>query len=135
MISLRKILLEEYTSKLVKALNEIDVLDSQGNIIISKDLKVRHKDSGYEYTIDDVISDEDGMQVVLRDPEEPRIEPEGDEGMIMDSTLPPNHPRASMVPDDAAAEIDLEKDTDSTDSEETYYIIDKDEFEKDYELD
>ena len=71
------------------------------------------------------------MQIVLRDPEEPRVEPEGEEGMIMDSNLPSDHPRLSMVPDDAAAEVDLEKD----DDEETYYIIDKDEFEKDYEID
>jgi|TARA_R110001583_G_scaffold38874_10_gene125225 hypothetical protein len=131
MIDLRKMLLEEYTFKLLQALKEVDVLDTQGNIIISKDLKVRHKDSGYEYTVDDVISDEDGMQVVLRDPEEPRIEPEGEEGVIMDGHLPDNHPRTAMAPDDASAELEVE----DGDNEETLYIIDKDEFEKDYELD
>ena len=128
MIELRKILLEEYTHRLRQALSEVDVLDDQGNIIVSKD-------SGYEYTVDDVVSDEDGIQVVLRDPEEPRIEPEGEEGVIMDGNLPDNHPRQtmrqSMVPDDSEAKVDLEKD----DGEETFYIIDKDEFEKDYELD
>jgi hypothetical protein len=127
MIKIRKILLEEYTSRLIRALNEVDVLDSQGNIIISKDLKVRHKDSGYEYTVDDIVSDEEGMQVVLRDPEEPRIEPEGEEGVIMDAHLPGGHPRASTIPDDAEEEID--------DEGEVLYVIDKDEFEKDYELD
>ncbi len=131
MIKLKKILLEEYTRKLIQALREVDVLDDQGNIIVSKDLKVRHKDSGYEYTVDDVVSDEDGIQVVLRDPEEPRIEPEGEEGVIMDGHLPDNHPRnlarQSMVPDDAEEEVE--------DEEETFYIIDKDEFEKDYEID
>jgi hypothetical protein len=127
MINLRKILLEEYTTRLVQALSEVDVLDAQGNVIVAKDLKVRHKDSGYEYTVDDVISDEDGIQVVLRDPEEPRIEPEGEEGMIMDNNLPDNHPRMSMVPDDAEEEID--------DDGEVLYVIDKNEFEKDYEID
>jgi len=127
MINLRKILLEEYTTRLVQALSEVDVLDAQGNIIVAKDLKVRHKDSGYEYTVDDVVSDEDGIQVVLRDPEEPRIEPQGEEGMIMDNNLPDNHPRMSMVPDDAEEEID--------DDGEVLYVIDKDEFEKDYEID
>ena len=127
MINLRKILLQEYTNRLFQALTEVDVLDDQGNIIIAKDLKVRHKDSGYEYTVDDVVSDEDGIQVVLRDPEEPRIEPEGEEGMIMDNRLPDNHPRMSMAPDDAEAEIE--------EDEEILYVIDKDEFEKDYELD
>ena len=132
MIKLRKVLLEEYTKRLKRALSEVDVLDDQGNIIISKDLKVRHKDSGYEYTVDDVVSDEDGIQVVLRDPEEPRIEPEGEEGVIMDGNLPDNHPRQLALqnaqPDDAEQE-------DSEDSEETLYIIDKSEFEKEYELD
>jgi len=127
MINLRKILLEEYTTRLVQALSEVDVLDAQGNIIVAKDLKVRHKDSGYEYTVDDVVSDEDGIQVVLRDPEEPRIEPQGEEGMIMDNNLPDNHPRMSMVPDDAEEEID--------DYGEILYVIDKDEFEKNYEID
>ena len=138
MIKLRKVLLEEYTKRLFQALSEVDVLDSEGNILISKDLKVRHKDSGYEYTVDDVVSDEDGIQVVLRDPEEPRLEPEGEEGVIMDGHLPDNHPRQSakqaMLPDDAAAEIEIE-DEDEDKEEETFYIIDKDEFEKDYELD
>ena len=126
MINLRKVLLEEYTDRLLRALTEIDVFDDQGNIIISKDLKVRHKDSGYEYTVDDVVSDDDGVQVVLRDPEEPRVEPEGEEGIIMDGHLPDNHPRADMTPDDAEAEVDLEKEGE----EETFYVIDKDEFEK-----
>jgi len=127
MINLRKILLQEYTNRLFQALTEVDVLDDQGNVIIAKDLKVRHKDSGYEYTVDDIVSDEDGIQVVLRDPEEPRIEPPGEEGMIMDNRLPTDHPRKTMTPDDADAEIE--------EDEEVFYIIDKDEFEKDYELD
>lgn len=131
MIKIRRLLLKEYTERLMMALSEVDVLDDQGNIIVSKDLKVRHKDSGYEYTVDDVVSDEDGIQVVLRDPEEPRVEPEGEEGMIMDNVLPPNHPRASMVPDDASEEVEVEE----KESEEIYYTINKDEFEKEYELD
>ena len=124
---MRKILLEEYTKKLVKALSEIDVVDSQGNVLISKDLKVRHKDSGYEYTVDEVIPTEDGMQVVLRDPEEPRVEPPGEDGMIMDSASKYLPDFDSKVTDDTEEEIEA--------SGETLYIIDKEEFEKDYELD
>ncbi len=135
MIKLRKVLLEEYTKKLVNALSEVDVLDDQGNIIVSKDLKVRHKDSGYEYTVDDVVSDEDGIQVVLRDPEEPRIEPEGEEGVIMDGHLPDNHPRQFLDQETAPEDEEAEIDSAEEDEEETLYIIDKDEFEKDYELD
>jgi hypothetical protein len=113
MIKLRKILLEEYTQRLVKAISEVDVLDSQGNIIIAKDLKVRHN--------------EDGIQVVLRDPEEPRVEPQGEEGMIMDNTDPYLPEYFPELPDDAEEAID--------DEGEVLYVIDKDEFEKDYELD
>ena len=127
MIKLRKILLEEYTARLVGAISEVDVLDGQGNIIIAKDLKVRHKDSGYEYTVDDVVSNEDGIQVVLRDPEEPRVEPQGEEGMIMDNADPYLPEYFPELPDDAEEAID--------DEDEVLYVIDKDEFEKDYELD
>ena len=127
MINMRKILLEEYTKKLFNALSEIDVIDSQGNVLISKDLKVRHKDSGYEYTVDDIVGTEDGLQIVLRDPEEPRVEPQGDEGMIMDNVEKYLPDFDSEIPDDAEEEIRSENDT--------LYVIDKEEFEKDYELD
>lgn len=133
MIKMRKILLEEYTNRLLRALSEVDVVDKDGNVIISKDLKVKHIESGYEYTVDDVVTGEDGIQVVLRDPEEPRFEPDGEEGMINDIALPSDHPRLSS---------DLNKDSsylppeqDSEDDSSDLYIIDKEEFEKDYEID
>ena len=44
----------EYKSRLLEALSEVDVVDQRGNILVSPDLKVRHKKSGYEYTVDDV---------------------------------------------------------------------------------
>ena len=70
-------------------LKETDLQDSQGNIVISPDLKVRHKKSQYEYTVDSVIQDDSGENVVLlRLPEEPRIEPESEESLIVDLTDP-----------------------------------------------
>ena len=129
MIKMRKILLKEYTEKLLMALSEVDAVDKNGNIIISKDLKVRHKESGYEYTVDDVTSGEDGIQVILRDPEEPRVEPEGEEGMITDVSLPHNHPRSY------SAHLDTSEFKPEDTEEKTLYVIDKDEFEKDYEID
>ena len=59
---------------------ETDVQDSKGRVVISPGLKVRHKDSQYEYTVDSVTQDEKGKHVVVLNlPEEPRfdIEPTG----------------------------------------------------------
>ena len=55
-------------------LEEADVYDQRGNMILSQGLKVRHKSSGYEYTVDHVEGDDDGAIVYLRHPEQPRFE-------------------------------------------------------------
>ena len=44
-------------------MKDADVLDVQGNIVIATDLKVRHKDSQYEYTVDSVVPDESGKKM------------------------------------------------------------------------
>ena len=128
MIDFRKILLKEYTDKLISSLLEVDLTDEQGNIIISKDLKVRHKDSGLEYTVDDVISDKEKIQVVLREPEEPRVEPDNEEEIISDSDIIQQGDKM-----DSSGLSSFEKD-DEVDREETVYVVDKEEFEKDYEI-
>jgi len=128
MIDFRKILLKEYTDKLISSLLEVDLTDEQGNIIISKDLKVRHKDSGLEYTVDDVISDKEKIQVVLREPEEPRVEPDNEEELISDSDIIQQGDKM-----DSSGLSSFEKD-DEVDREETVYVVDKEEFEKDYEI-
>ena len=57
-------------------MNETDVKDSKGNIIISPGLKVRHKDSQFEYTVDQVLKEPSGdVTVMLASPESPRFEP------------------------------------------------------------
>ena len=72
------VLREQYTERLNKVM-ESSMTDADGNVVIHKDLKVKHKDSGYEYTVDDVVGDkESGYRVVLREPEEPRFEPPPD---------------------------------------------------------
>jgi len=116
----RKILLKEYTKKLFSSLLEVSIADDQGNIIISKDLKVRHKDSGLEYTVDDVISDKGKIQVVLRDPEEPRVEPAEEEQIIADNLFSRNEEFSEEYVEEPEEDI--------------IYFVDKDEFEKDYEI-
>tara|TARA_B100000700_G_scaffold313191_1_gene397861 strand:- start:318 stop:782 length:465 start_codon:yes stop_codon:yes gene_type:complete len=55
-------------------LEEADMYDKRGNMILSKGLKVRHKTSGYEYTVDHVEGEGDGAVVYLRHPDQPRFE-------------------------------------------------------------
>ena len=73
---------EEYTKRIlelfrenVKDIFEADMFDAEGNQLLSPGLKVRHKQSGYEYTVDHVEGDGDNAQVYLRHPETPRFKP------------------------------------------------------------
>ena len=54
-----------------KDLNEVEVQDKQGNIILSPGLKVRHKKSKFEYTVKSI--DRAGKSVCLLPPEAPRV--------------------------------------------------------------
>ena len=79
---LLNIIKEEYSNRLlevyraaVQDLLETDIVDGFGNTIISQGLKVRHKKSGYEYTVDHVEGEGDDAVVVLRSPETPRFKP------------------------------------------------------------
>ena len=73
---------EEYSRRIlelfrenVKDIFEADMFDAEGNQLLSPGLKVRHKQSGYEYTVDHVEGDGDNAQVYLRHPETPRFKP------------------------------------------------------------
>lgn len=70
-----RLMCEEYERKLVKQLMEVEVFDSRGKLIISKDLKVKHEPSGFIYTVRGVQGEPGSAKIVLRAPEEPRIEP------------------------------------------------------------
>lgn len=73
---------EEYNNRLlklfrenVKDIFEADMFDKEGNQLLSPGLKVRHKKSGYEYTVDHVEGKDDNAIVYLRHPESPRFKP------------------------------------------------------------
>ena len=124
------VLREQYTERLNKVM-ESSMTDADGNVIIHKDLKVKHKDSGYEYTVDDVVGDkESGFKVVLREPEEPRFEPppEGEEvlGGPQDEV---------MNEDDLLAPLATSETSETEEKEEVVFVIDQEEFEKEYEVD
>ena len=108
-----------YTKRLLEALSEVDVTDKEGNVLISKDLKVLHKDSGFEYTVDDVAKTPSGIAIVLRQPDDPRIEP----------------PPASTILDEL--DDQLTKFITPLDTEEEagdLFVVDEKSFEKEYEV-
>ena len=116
----------------MKRLKETDVQDSEGRIIISPGLKVRHKESQFEYTVDSVVKDDKGEHVVVLNlPEEPRFDtPEPDDIVITD-----------MSGKDVIYEVDpsvvlFEPEDESLEPEEglDYLAVSEDEFEKDYEV-
>ena len=46
-------------------IRETDIKDKRGNVVISPGLKVRHKKSQFEYTVDSVVQDKSGKIVIL----------------------------------------------------------------------
>lgn len=124
----------EYRRRLDEVIGESDAFDDDGNMILSPDLKVRHKDSGLEYTIDSVDGEEGSLKITLRSPESPRFEPAPETKEIL------GEPREDEVlgeqdvaePDELGdAIMSLEDEP----QEEKVFVIDQKEFESDYEVD
>ena len=67
---------------------EADALDSDGRVLVSPGLKVRHKDSQFEYTVDSVFKDDDDIKIVLQLPEEPRFDPEPQNPEVLGADKP-----------------------------------------------
>ena len=145
---LLEVLRMEYAKRINEVLDESDAFDERGNLILAPDLKVRHKKSGYEYTIANVEGDEPGkIQIVLRDPEEPRFEPppEGEEvlgGPEDTSSLNEQDidPRIPQLLDPTAQDVDYSVNAiaalaDDEPQDEVVFVIDQEEFEKEYEVD
>lgn len=114
-------------------MNETDVKDSRGNIIISPGLKVRHKDSQFEYTVDQVFKEPSGdVTVMLASPESPRFEPAGEEDVLSDikkknKVLYEAEPVASL--DTVFYVPDAEEESD-----DDLLAVPAKEFEKEYEV-
>lgn len=67
---------QRLADRLIEAnLSEMDIADKRGNVLLSRGLKVRHKKSGYVYTVDSVEGTGENTTVVLRHPDEPRVDP------------------------------------------------------------
>ena len=123
-----------YSARLNEVIGEADVTDEDGKIILSPDLKVRHKDSGYEYTIDKVEGDDGEVKVYLRSPESPRVEPPAEEKALLGQ--PPTDDLLGEQDPSAPREIGPENvDPEEDDSEEVVFVVDQKEFEDEYEVD
>ena len=116
----------------MKKLQETEVQDSEGRVVISPGLKVRHKKSQYEYTVDSITQDEDGSHlVVLNLPDEPRFDPE---------PSAPNAVITDLSKKDVIYEADpsvlvYEPDQDiPEDTDQDFIAVPQDEFEKEYEV-
>lgn len=114
----KALLLKEYEDRLYsyKSLNETKVKDDQGNVVIDPELKVRHKKSGFEYTIKKVADENGRVSIVLRTPNSPRMD----------------NPK---IPDQVIAGTTKTSEKYSNDQEHGSFTIDQDEFEKEYEVD
>ena len=75
-----KIIREEYVKRLLQLeiaakIAQAQLVDQRGNVLISPDLKVKHKESGYEYTVERIEGEGDSAIIYLRKPDVPRISP------------------------------------------------------------
>ena len=114
-------------------MNETDVKDSRGNVVISKGLKVRHKDSQFEYTVDSVLEEPDGeVTIMLASPEEPRFEPAEEEKMIVDKKV--QNVLYEVEPVDSVADLFYIPNEEEAPSDKDLMAISSDEFEKEYEV-
>ena len=115
-------------------LGETDIKDKHGHVIIEPGLKVRHKESQFEYTVDDVLQDDsDNITIILKLPEVPRFTPPPDdpEGVITDTPI-----KDVMLKEVDPPEVYFEPEADSTfDVEDDALIaVSQEEFEKEYEV-
>jgi len=149
---------EEYVSHLKGILSEVDVFDSRGKLIIGSDLKVIHKSSGYEYTVDNVRGKNGNVQITLRTPETPRpttqdiskivpkevrqeLEAKKSVDKAMDLAADKSLGMSTEADDDSATTDDkvdrgvkaYPKKHEKPDDGEKIFVVDQAEFEKEYE--
>ena len=115
-----RLIKEEYTNRIVKLFREnvkdifeADMFDKEGNQLLSPGLKVRHKKSGYEYTVDHVEGKGDDAIVYLRHPESPRFKPPQSETQLTEGDDEEKIDRVSVDQVDLKKVMGSEGDLDS----------------------
>jgi len=132
--SLIRMMRDAYTTRLLENISETDLLDKQGNIVIHKGLKVRHKDSQYEYTVDSVSEDPEGnISLKLRNPDVGRIDP-ADAYTVMseDDLIAPQAAAQAAAPPEELPVQAAEPGEEISDDD--VFVVDQEEFEKEYEV-
>ena len=121
------IIREEYTNRLAtvgRAINmlETDAFNERGDLLLSKGLKVRHKSSGYEYTVDHVEGQGDSAVIFLRHPEVPRFQPPASSDPLMEQEGEEQEDGPPILAKKSDEQIGLLR-------------VSLEDFEKDYEVD
>lgn len=110
---------------------ETKIKDKQGNVIISPGLKVRSKE-GIEYTVAKVVKDKSGKIVILMNkPDAPRFTPQHSKESLVDS--PKKYSYVSESIEDFSTEYYAPEET-APPSEEDYFAVSQEEFERGYEV-
>ena len=137
---------KQYKKRLAEAvikssLEEVDMYDNRGNMLLAKDLKVRHKASGYEYTIDHVEGEGDDAMVYLRHPEEPRVIPPDANMPLQEETTVnlkglnfDNIAGGEQLDIKVPEKIDLDQKSLKAKEKASLLAVKKKEFEKEYEV-
>ena len=137
---------EKYKKRLAEAaisgaLEEIDIYDKRGNMVLTPDLKVRHKASGYEYTIDHIEGEGDDAVVYLRHPDQPRFMQSDSDQPLLEKTkvnfknLDVANISGGEPAPEMPEEISLAKPDDLAKKAPASLVsVPKKEFEKDYEV-
>ena len=115
----KRVLLEAYEDRLRKSLGESDVVDKEGNILLTKDLKARDKASGYEYTVDTVKKVDGKVMIVLRAPDAPRFTPPAPGPEVISSSGP---------------DLDVYVPGDDSSEQSASLVVTQQDFEKNFEV-
>lgn len=131
---------EEYERSIRSSINEVDLFDSRGVLIIDKDLKVKHKPSGFVYTVSGVEGKDGSAKITLRSPETPRVKPPPEAGPVGTMPAAPQYQVESEEDEETEDMKDYGKKAypkapapPKKEKDEIIFVIDQREFEKDYE--
>ena len=129
---INEILKKAYNRRMYNILVEADIFDKRGNLVIKPGLKVTHKTSGFEYTVNNVVKDGEDIQVSLLKPEEPRFEPPKKLN-IKDAPRTMNGFIGNSQTDTSITDTEEIDDMLSPNPDDVF-IVDRASFEKEYEV-
>ena len=114
---MKALMLKEFEDRMKNfiLLTENSVQDKKGRVVLTPDLKVRHKSSGFEYTIKKVQDQDGNVSLVLRTPDAPRFEPTTSGAQVLGGA-------------------GFEEETENPDFSKDEVLVSREEFEKEYEV-